>query len=66
MQEVGLVKKKTDYGVMSPSRVLDAACFSFSFKTDDNQTAGSSQGNNNNDNYNQAYAPANKRTRLDI
>ncbi|XP_066385256.1 cyclin-D2-2-like [Miscanthus floridulus] len=64
LQEVGLVKKKTDYGVMSPSRVLDAACFSF--KTDDNQTAGSSQGNNNNDNYNQAYAPANKRTRLDI
>ncbi|AQL01254.1 Cyclin-D2-1 [Zea mays] len=38
LQEVGLVKKKTDY-TASPSRVLDASCFSF--KTDDNQTAGS-------------------------
>ncbi|XP_021308372.1 cyclin-D2-2 [Sorghum bicolor] len=63
LQEVGLVKK-TDYSVMSPSRVLDASCFSF--KTDDKPIAGSSQGNNNNNNYNQAYAPPNKRTRLDI
>jgi hypothetical protein len=38
LQEVGLVKKKTNY-TASPSRVLDASCFSF--KTDDNQTAGS-------------------------
>jgi hypothetical protein len=35
---VGLVKKKIDY-TASPSRVLDASCFSF--KTDDNQTTGS-------------------------
>lgn len=62
LQELGLVKEETDYSVMSPSRVLDASCFSF--KTDDNHTASSSQGNSN-DNYNQAYPPANKRTKLE-
>ncbi|RCV44489.1 hypothetical protein SETIT_9G377900v2 [Setaria italica] len=66
MQEVGLVKNVEGCNASpsvpkSPSGVLDGPCFSF--KTDDNQTPGSSQADNNNKN--QAYTPANKRTRLD-
>lgn len=68
MQEMGLVRTAQELNASpsipkSPAGVLDVSCFSF--KTDDSQTAGSSQEYNNNNNNNQAYTPANKRTRLD-